>query len=690
MAKRPRKERQPRPESSKSEKFGSTIASRALAGTLFLFGVIPLANLTTNGVGLPWWNQTMLDWLVWGGSLVALALLLGRFAAERIESVAAAATRVLVRIPSPIFALVAAQVATFASLYFGWKIVALQAVAGDEFAQGFEAAILRSGHLAALAPHPVEFFSTTETLMLNGRWLSQFPVGGPVLLALGDVLRAPWIVNPLLTGLAVVAIYYFVRAIHDEVMARVTALLAIVSPFIVFMGGSRMNHTPTLLLMWGALALLASRDRLPARAQLLATVGIGLCVGVGATIRPFDAFVCAVIIGAFQLVTQRDRQNFWRDVVIQTVAAAGPVVLLLWVNQHTLGAPLPFAYDVLNGPEHRPGFHATPLGFDHTPRRGLYMASAYLMKLDVALFAWPVPGLLVIVATLLLMRSTTKWDRLMAALVVVFLCGYAAYWAESYFMGPRFLFLLAPVFVYYTARLPTEIRVRVKSPTVAAAALVALPLLAIAAWLMPATHGVQFGVRELASQLYMRSPASAIAAEVSSRHLRNAVVFIPESWRDRLAARLRAAGFRPLSAERILAEYDACALQRALDTGEQSGLTSSKLAGYVFNAAVLDRRSAQLAPVKTRALVALVPGRQLTPECLVEINRSPPVLVTLAELLPFATLDASGALAGDVIYARDLGERNRALLPQYGARAWYFARTDLIDGTIRVSLVQLR
>ena len=60
--------------------------------------------------------------------------------------------------------------------------------------------------------------------------------------------------------------------------------------------------------------------------------------------------------------------QFNLPIYAQSAAArnADAHTLLLAVNRATTGSFLVFGYDILNGPEHRPGFHASPLGFEHT------------------------------------------------------------------------------------------------------------------------------------------------------------------------------------------------------------------------------------------------------------------------------------------------------------------------------------
>src|SRR6185503_838942 len=53
---------------------------------------------------------------------------------------------------------------------------------------------------------------------------------------------------------------------------------------------------------------------------------------------------------------------------------------------------------------------------------------------------------------LALLPSVTRWDRLLLAWVMLQMLAYGAYWHDGTFLGPRFLYTVAPVFVVYAAR----------------------------------------------------------------------------------------------------------------------------------------------------------------------------------------------------------------------------------------------
>lgn len=665
---------------------------RIAAVILAVLGVLPLANIITSGPGLPWWTSAVQQWLAGIVAVCAVALLLSHLFPPFVQNLLDRGQRALLTPPPWSFALFVGAATCLLSLYFGWRIFEWQPVTGDEFAQRWQAQLLAAGRLFARSEPHGEFFSTIETLDVNGRWFAQFPIGGPAVIGLGVLAGAPWLINPLLAGLAAVCFYHFVAATSDERTARTSALVFALCPFVLFMAGSEMNHLSSLTFLLLALAALprwlhASTER----RAILAAALVGAGLGISATIRPFDAAVTALVIGVFQLryaLMQRDR---FRSLAVQCVAGAIPIAILLAANWATVGHPFSFAYDVLNGPEHRPGFHMTPLGFEHTPFRGLYVVSAYLMKLDVGLFAWPVPAMLVIVATLALQREANEWDHLLLAVLGAIMLGYFAYWSESYFMGSRFFFTLVPALVVYTARMPAVLRDRTRSPTLRRAISLLIPLWVLVAWTAPARQPQLFGVRRLSDAYRLRATAPEVVDAVRRAGISNAVVFLPEGWHARLAARLRAVGIRPLAAEQLAMRNDACTVQRALGAAERvEDAPAEQRAAFVMDFLARDAEPTPLAGQPPSDQLAFVAGRPRDASCVEEGGQVTSYGVSVAEMLPHQTFDADGRLAGKIIYARDFGRRNELLRSRFGNRAWYVARASMDTGALVVQLEPYR
>ena len=127
----------------------------------------------------------------------------------------------------------------------------------DEIVQVRQAQIFASGHLwLPVRAHP-EFFSSLHMVDAAGKVYSQFPPGGPALLALGVLAGATWIVGPLCGVISVLAFASFARIAEPSRRIAVAATVLFgLAPFTMFMAGSHMNHVTALTcILIGAAAL---------------------------------------------------------------------------------------------------------------------------------------------------------------------------------------------------------------------------------------------------------------------------------------------------------------------------------------------------------------------------------------------------------------------------------------------------
>ena len=656
------------------------------AVVLFALTVVPTANLMTDGMADPERASHMRQWIAWMVFVPLVALILSRMAGAATTASLVAADRLLMALPARAFAFAACVGTTALCVAAGWLAYQFRPVSGDELAQMWQATLLAQGHLAARAQAYPAFFSTSMTVQANGLWFTQFPVGGAAALAVGMIVGAPWLVNPLLTGCTAVALHAFVRVAESERIARRAVAVFALSPFVLLMGGSQMNHALVLLGITTALAALARW----AVAENAGTAGqwaclVGVALGVAATSRPYDATLAALPIGIFQLCAMRGNRILVRSLAWKLLGGALPVGLLLLANHATTGAPLLFGYDVLNGPLHRPGFHPSPTLGNHTPLRGLRMASSYLMRLDTALLAWPVPASWLMIATLLSSRRATRWDVLLLGLLSTLLAGYAAYWAESYFAGPRFLYCAMPAFVVLIARFPDAMSSHVRGETARRAVALLIPLWLACAWFLPPNRAHGYGVRTVLRLNAEKPPAARTIIEgARSAALHNALVFVHDGWHARLAARLRGAGLRPLPAEQLAATADACTMQTALDALESAADPTGARARLALDAILRDSGAVLIAGLRADDQVALIPDRALSPACMDQRAATASNGVSMAALLPSTRVDEKGRLSGDVVYARDLGTANDALSAEFGTRAWYTAEVTKEGDTVRV------
>jgi len=329
-----------------------------------------------------------------------------------------------------------------------------------------------------------------------------------------------------------------------------------------------------------------------------------------------------------------------------------------------------FGYDAAHGPAHALGFHLDPYGEAHTPRRGLVYASGYLMRFDRFLLEWPLPALLIVCAVLARLTRGTRWDTLLLALLGSFLVGYAAYWHNGFFDGPRFLFPVAPVLLFYVARAP-EAAALIVHATRRRVARMIVPACLLCGWLLPLPFSSVPG--RLAAQRAQRTKLKTdVVAQASNAGLSNALVLVLEPWRGRLLARLRGLGVRQFDAEQVVSTADACALQLALDDADALPMQdSASLRNQVLTRARAAGPAVVQPGVIAESQIARSPNGPDSPRCHAEALADTAGTMPYAMFLREQQVSRDGHLDGNVVWARDLGPRDTLLLAQFGARQWY-------------------
>ena len=607
----------------------------------------------------------------WGTVSIAIAVIaLSSAALARLRQWGTLLGDWVLQLSPAVFALIAAAFATAFAGFLAVYALRRGPSTSDEIAMLWHARMLVHGRLSLPVDPNREFFAL-ENVVDTGRWYSQFPIGGPLFLAVGAFFGAPWIVNPLLIGGTAAALYHFARRAFDERQARVAAALFAVSPMVLIMAGTWMNHVPVVFLAACALAALVEWDRATTTARRASFAAlIGLLLGLMATIRPLDAVAVSLAIGSFQLWVIRREPRRLRELALQALCGAIGVTPLLYANWATTGSALTFGYDVSWGAGHRVGFHTDPYGNPHTLAHAADLALSYVGELNMYLMAWPVPALVIVVAGLLAMRRSTRWDALVIGLFAVQLGAYAAYWGEGEFLGPRFLYTALPALVLLLARTPFLVGERIGSRAKRAAEILVVCSSA-AAWCIPVSAysaaGLVRQVRGLRTILKLD-----VADAVHAANVHHALVFLREPFSDRLSRRLWGLGMLRSDAAQLIASRDACSLLSAVRAAEQdsTATSSTRIAAVV-------RGAAPFTPGPTPVVAAdrsihIASPASLTPECQAELAADEqPGQAPFGPALPLEPIDSAGHIDGDVIYVADLLERNELLRRRFGDRSWY-------------------
>ncbi|MDP1859438.1 MAG: hypothetical protein Q8K82_12235 [Gemmatimonadaceae bacterium] len=541
----------------------------------------------------------------------------------------------------------------------------------DEVVQLWQAQRFAEGRLWIPAPTYGEFFSFLHLVDVGERVYAQFPPGGPFMLWLGLLAGAPWLVGPVCGALSVLLFARLARAVEpaasDRWVLGATLLFAL-TPFGVFMFGSYMNHVTALLWILVAVVSLVTLVRAgPAadsiadpeqialhRVAMLPALVLGLGLGAAATIRPLDAFAFALPAAIWLVVRAGRSPQRWMENVIAGIGVAVPFMAMMYVNAQTTGHPLKFGYEVLWGTSHGLGFHAAPWGEPHTPLRGLALASLYQWRLQTYLFETPFPSLVLPVVSLWCARRLSAIDRYLLASSALVILAYLLYWHDGFYLGPRFVVPLLPALVLWTARLPLFVRERVASLHLRRG---------IAAMLVFGVVGALVFNLPVRIALYRAGLTSmrvdyARAAERSA--VRNALVFVRESWGAQLVARLWALGVSRPMTESVYRGTDSCNLEQEISALERDAVRGARAEQRL--AVLLARDSAfvvksMLTPDPTERVR---PGIRYTATCLRRIEEDRAGFLHYVPLRLITT--------GGNIYARDLHARDSLLLAEFPDR----------------------
>jgi hypothetical protein len=155
----------------------------------------------------------------------------------------------------------------------------------DSASQSIQGVILSSGHFKWPAWEYPLFFAGPG-MIVDGGWYSKFTPGHCLLMALGWLIHAPWVVGPALGALTLVVVWDCGRLLYGPRAGVFAALFLAAAPWWMLMSASQMNHVSTLL--WLALSLdLALRAA--RKAGVRAALGAGFFLGWAAATRPLTA-----------------------------------------------------------------------------------------------------------------------------------------------------------------------------------------------------------------------------------------------------------------------------------------------------------------------------------------------------------------------------------------------------------------
>ncbi|MCU9850424.1 glycosyltransferase family 39 protein [Defluviimonas sp. WL0024] len=343
----------------------------------------------------------------------------------------------------------------------------------DEVAYIFQARTLAGGALTAPAPPEAAQAGLEAHLfeISDGRWYAAAMPGWPAALALGLVSGLPWLVNPILAGISVLLAYDIARRKVGQEQADLVAAMMASSPWLLAAAGTLMPHTLTLALMLFAwwMVLRGGSDRTGLRRLAVAGLAIGWIVAT----RPLDGMVIGAATGLWILAGPGGSA---RRVMAFGAGLLVVVGLLLAYNAALTGSALTTPFGAYIDRHWAPGADAYGFGADigapggrevidlwpgHSPTEAAVNVLTMAASLQFDMLGWSIGSLSLVIAFLLWQRPLRQFDAAMIAVVIAVVAALALYWfADSYYLGPRYWFLASFPLLYLSARGYEALRTR--------------------------------------------------------------------------------------------------------------------------------------------------------------------------------------------------------------------------------------
>jgi hypothetical protein len=604
-------------------------------------------------------------WSLWARGLGLIVLVTALLAVLGGAALAAALRRCLGRImdvPTGRFlavvgVLAAAEAGLMAVVGFGRMPPVI-----DAWVQYFQARVLLSGSwVAPPATSPAHFGVLFAPITASG-WFGQYPPIHPGLLALGMAAGVPWLVTPLLAAALPAAVYALAATHGDARVGRLAAALVLLSPFVVAMDASAMNHLPAALVITLGLAVLPPVGDGRPWAGLVLGASVGLALGL----RPLDAIVLAVVAAPTVLAAVRTRSG---AATVGAAAGAGLVTLLptLVYNRVTTGSVATFTYSLVQG---------TLLGLDQdvpwgttlTLGRALGLTAIDAHQMNVYLFEWPVP--VTLLAAFGCWRAP-RVTRVAGTYVLTLVALLFFYFHRDTLFGPRLFFSAVPAFLVLVAAGLMALA-ELRRP-LAATRLAAGDLALVATSVMVALATVTLAPARLASYRTVGTPTALHPEEDARRDgIANALVLIPDGLGSRLIVRLWERGVPMTRSTHVYRRADACRLTDALGDLTPGADFEARL-DVALAGATPGRRVAGASP---DPMLRLPDDGRISARCAAELARDRRGTLQFA---PYLYLDAPG-LDGPLVWARELGDEDVALARRYPDRPVYRYRGPQRDG----------
>jgi hypothetical protein len=271
-------------------------------------------------------------------------------------------------------------------LLFQWFILQGAPIADDESTFTFIAQTLLHGRVVNPSPGDVPFFRNQFIVLNDQVWYGKYPIGHPLVLAIGEAVGLRQLVVPLVTCGCLLLTFAIGRRIFSAREALLGCLLLLLSPHFVFTAATQLSQpTSMLCMLLGLWALLRLEEKGSPGWALVS----GAVLGFSVVVRPLPGVLFVAVAAVYFLFATRNLALQGR--IRCVVAAVLPLILcasiLLAVNFAQTGGLFRSGYQQ---------FHGERMGaFSYGGAAIAASVSGALLRQSFWLFGWPVSLLFV-------------------------------------------------------------------------------------------------------------------------------------------------------------------------------------------------------------------------------------------------------------------------------------------------------
>jgi hypothetical protein len=321
----------------------------------------------------------------------------------------------------------------------------------DAIAYLFQAKTMAAGALWAPPPLVNYAFPVPFSVLYQERWFAQYPPGTAALLALGLLVRLPWLVQPLLAAGAIALIVATARRQYGPGTALLVLVLLVTSPYLLLTAGSFLSHVPALFFACVALYAVTRYVGRPATIWAgLGAAGLGLALLTREiVVVPYGVVLTAVGVASG---ARRRGRPLVLDALVAALVFGTAVGLYLAFNAVVTGHPFLLPRHLFNGADVL-GF-GPGIGFygEHTVGSGLVNTEQQLVSLGFYLAGWPFGFSLAVLLLPFVTRRWTSWDLVHGGVFGLYVAVYVAEFYHGIAFGPRYYFEALPALAILTAR----------------------------------------------------------------------------------------------------------------------------------------------------------------------------------------------------------------------------------------------